>query len=135
MSCNTPIIRTVFDSTTLQAVAANGIINMPDVTSNRECLSSTGGVTTIRTPGNYIVHFNATVSATAVGAQEIQMLRNGSPVAGAHAIETAAAVGDLASMAFAFPITVTNGTTSTISFRAANAMNIRIANAVVEQVN
>lgn len=135
MSCNTPIIRTVFDSTTLQTVAANGIINMPDVTSNRECLSSTGGVITIRTPGNYIVHFNATISATAAGAQEIQMIRNGSPVPGAHAIETAAAVGDLASVAFAFPITVTKGTTATISFRAANAMSIRIANAVVEQVN
>lgn len=135
MSCNTPIIRTVFDSTTLQTVAANGIINMPDVTSNRECLSANGGVITIRTPGNYIVHFNATISATAAGAQEIQMLRNGSPVPGAHAIETAAAVGDLASVAFAFPITVTKGTTTTISFRAANAMSIRIANVVVEQVN
>lgn len=135
MSCNSPILRAVFDSTTLQAVAANGTINMPDVTNNTTCNAISGGVVTLNRAGTYIVHFNATVSATAAGAQEIQMLRNGSPVPGAHAIETAAAAGDLASMAFTALVTVQSGNTTTLSFRAANAMNIRIANVTIEKVN
>lgn len=135
MACNTPVFRAVFDSTTLQAVEANGLINFTEFTSNAKCNTGSGATITLRNPGTYIVHFNATVSATAAGAQEIQMLRNGSPVAGAHAIETAAAVGDLASMAFATPITVTNGNPTTISFRATNATNIRIANAVLAEDN
>lgn len=135
MACNTPILRGVFDSTTLQAVAANGLINFTDFTSNAQCNTGTGSTITLRNPGTYIVHFNATVSATAAGAQEIQMLRNGSPVAGAHAIETAAAAGDLASMAFTALVTVTNGTPTTIGFRATNAMNIRVANVTIEEVH
>lgn len=135
MACNTPILRGVFDSTTLQAVAADGVINFTNFTSNARCNTGEGGVITLRNPGTYIVHFNAVVSATAAGAQEIQMLRNGSPVAGAHAIETAAAVGDLASEAFTALVSVTRGTPTTIGFRAANAMNIRVANVTIEEVN
>lgn len=135
MSCNTPILRGVFDSTTLQNVVANGNINFPDVTSTGTCNSISGGVVTLRTPGTYIVHFNATVSATAIGAQEIQMIRNGSPVPGAHAIETAAAASDLASLAFTALVTVVDGNATTISFRSTTAVNIRVANVTIEKVN
>lgn len=134
MSCNTPILRGVFDSTTLQAVAAQANIQFAEFTSNSQCNSGTGGVITLRNPGTYIVHFNATISATAAGAQEVQLVRNGSLVPGAHAIETAAAAGDLASVAFATPITVTSGNATTLSIRSLNAMNIRIANIAIEEV-
>lgn len=134
MSCNTPILRGVFDSTTLQAVAAQGSIQFAEYTSNAQCNSGTGGVITLRNPGTYIVHFNATVSATAAGAQELQLVRNGSLVPGAHAIETAAAAGDLASLAFTALVTVTRGNATTLSVRALNAMNIRIANITIEEV-
>lgn len=129
MSCST-ILRGVYDSTTVQNVAANGVINFTNFVSNSNCNEGTGGTITLNRPGNYIVSFNATVSAAVAGAQEIQLFRNGSPVAGAHAIETAAAIGDLASLAFSTPISVTRGTPVTLTIRAINAMNIRIANVV-----
>lgn len=134
MSCNTPIFRGVFDSATLQNVAANGIINLPEITTtSSNCVSASGGVVTIRKPGTYMVHVNVTVSAAAAGEQEIQLLRNGTPVAGAHALETAAAVGDLASMAFAVPITVSCGSSTTLAIRTVPAANIRVANMSLEQ--
>lgn len=134
MSCNTPIFRAVFDSATLQNVAANGIINLPEVTTtSANCVNASGGVVTIRKPGTYMVHVNVTVSAAAAGAQEIQLLRNGTPVAGAHALETAAAAADLASMAFAVPITVPQGSSTTLAIRTVPAANIRVANMSLER--
>lgn len=135
MSCNTPILRAVFDSATVQAVAANGIINMPDVTSTGTCNTSASGVITLRRAGTYIVHFNATTVATAAGAQEIQMLRNGTPVPGAHALETSAAVGDNASLAFTALVSVSNGSATTLSFRSVPATSIRVANVTIEMVD
>lgn len=136
MSCKTPILRAVFDNPTAQTVAADGLIQLPNVTTN-ECCSSpvNGGTITIRQAGTYEVHFNATVEATATGTQEIQMYRNGSPVPGAHGLETAAAVGDFANIAFTGLITVDCCCGDTISFRCPTATSIRVANVTLEAVN
>lgn len=133
MACTSSDIRTVFDSTTLQAVAANGLINMPDVTTDSKCNTSTSGVVTLRVPGTYAVHANVTVSATAAGPQEVQLIRNGAPVPGAHALETAAAIGDLASMAFTTLITVPENSSVTLALRSATAANIRVAALAIER--
>lgn len=134
MSCNTPILRGVFDSTTLQAVAADGLIQFPDVTSNRQCNTINGGTVTLRNPGTYLVIINVTTSATAAGSQEIQLVRNSSVVPGAHAIETAAAVGDFTSMAFAALVTVSKCDATTLGVRAISATDIRIADIIVYEL-
>lgn len=135
MSCNTPITRGVFDSTTLQTVAANGTINFPDVTSTGTCNTAASGVFTLRRAGTYIVHVNVTVTPTAAGVQEIQLIRNGSPVPGAHALETVAAAGDSASMAFTALVSVTNNASTTLFVRSVPATSIRVANITIEPVN
>lgn len=134
MSCKTAILRAVFDSATVQEVAAGGVINLPEVTSNTRCATATGGTISIREPGDYEVAFNATLVATAVGPVEVQMYRNGSPVPGAHAIGQAAAVGDNVPLAFNGVITVECCGNESISFRAVTASTVRIANAVVEEL-
>ena len=134
MSCKTPIIRAVFDSPTVQAVDALGIINLPEVTTN-ECCSNpvTGGVITLRTNGTYEIHFNCSLVATAAGPVEVQMYRNGSPVPGAHALGTAAAIGDNVNIAFTALASV-DCCSTTIDFRAIDATSVRVANATIEEV-
>lgn len=134
MSCNTPIMRTVFDSATVQEVAAGGVINMPEVTSNSSCLTSSGGTASIRKQDDYNVSANVTAVATAIGPVEIQLYRNGSPVPGAHAIGQAAAVGDNVPLSFSTPITVECCGTETLTLRAITATTVRIANMVIEGV-
>lgn len=135
MSCKTPILRAVFDSPTVQAVDADGIINLPEVTSNTECATSTGGTITLRTPGTYEIHLNVTAVATAAGAVEVQMFRNGTAVPGAHAIGTAAAVGDNVPLSFTGLATIECCGSESISFHAVTATSIRVANATIEEVN
>ncbi len=135
MSCKTPILRAVFDSATLQAVAANGTINFTQVTSNTNCATLNGGTISLRTPGDYEVHFNVTTSAAAAGVEEIQMYRNGSPELGAHALETTATAADLASMSFTALVSVECCGNTSISFRSVPATNIRVANVTIEKVD
>ena len=68
----------------------------------------------------------------AVGTEEIQMYRNGSPVAGAHALATTAAAADLSALAFTALVTVTRGSNTVIDFRSIPATNIRVANVTIE---
>lgn len=136
MSCKTPIFRGVFDSATVQTVAADGLILFNSTTSNECCQNwYNEGTITIRQNGTYEIHFNATVAATVAGTQEIQMYRNGNPVPGAHGLETAAAVGDFANIAFTGLVTVDCCCGDTISFRCPEATSIRVANVTLEAVN
>lgn len=133
MSCKV-IAHAVFDSATVQTVAAGGVVNLPEVTKNTRCVTVTGGAMAVRGGGTYNVHVNVTATATAAGAQEFQLYRNGTPVPGAHAIATAAAVGDNVAVAFDAPISVECCGSTTIDLRSATATSIRIASITLEQV-
>lgn len=137
MSCKTPIFRAVFDSTTVQNVAADGLIQFPNVTSNECCNENqvNAGTITLTTNGTYEIHFNASLVATAAGTQEVQMYRNGSPVPGAHAIATAAAIGDTVALGFTALVTVNCCCGDTISFRCPTATSVRIANVTFETIH
>lgn len=134
MSCNKALARGSFDSPTVQDVAANGAIQFANTTTTcRDSISFNGGEVTIRKSGTYLVDFNATTVATAAGVEEIQMFRNGNAVPGAHARETAAAVGDSSSLAFATLVTVECGSPVTLSFRSVPATSVSIANVVIAE--
>lgn len=137
MSCKTPILRAVFDSPTVQNVDADGIIQFANVTTNECCNNGivNGGTITLRDTGNYEVHFNTTLVATAAGPVEVQMYRNGTPVPGAHALGTAAAVGDNVSLAFTGLVSIDCCCATTIDFRAIDATSVRVANVTLEAVN
>lgn len=136
MSCNGAIARGVFDSATPQAVTANGVINLPEVTVSSSCdVTVTGGVFTIRTPGTYAVSANVTMSADAAGTEEVQLYVNGTPQPGAHALGTAGAAADLVPMAFHDLVTVECCGTTTLDIRSVPASNVRVANVTIEPVN
>ena len=88
-----------FDNATVQEVAANGTIQLPLSTDNTSCIESNGGDVTIRGAGTYAISVNVTTIATAAGIEEIQLYRDGTSIPGAHAQQSAAAVGDASSMA------------------------------------
>lgn len=136
MSCKTPILRAVFDNPTVQTVDAGGVIQLPDVTTN-ECCSApvNGGLVTIRKNGTYEIHFNCTLVATAAGPVEVQMYRNGAAVPGAHALGTAAAIGDNVSLAFTALVSVDCCCSTTFDFRCIDATSVRVANLTLEGVN
>lgn len=133
MSCNNAALRAVFDSATLQDVAAGGTINLPEVTSNSCCATANGGTVTIKESGNYDVAWNLTAVATAAGVIEAQLYRNGSPVPGAHAFETAAATGDYVSMSASTLVSVDCCCGDTLSLRVPNATSVRVASIIVEK--
>lgn len=136
MSCKTPILRARFDDPTVQAVAANGVIMLPNVTSNTECADVDSGIVTLRKHGTYEVHFNATLVATsATDNVEVQMYRDGTPVPGAHAIATAGAVGNNIPMSFTALVTTECCGSEAIDFRSITASSVRIANVTIEAVN
>lgn len=136
MSCKTPIFRAVYDSAAVQPVAADGLILFNSTTSNQCCKDMYNeGTITIKQSGTYEIHFNATLAATAAGTQEVQMYRNGNPVPGAHGLETAAAIGDFANIAFTALVTVDCCCGDTISFRCPEATSIRVANVTLEEVH
>lgn len=134
MGCKT-IGRFTFDSATVVDLPANGLIQFPNKTISTRCISSDGTNITLRSPGAYLVLFNATFVATAAGPIESQGYRNGNAMPGMHAIDTAAAVGDNVSQAYAQPITVgRNSGEVTLNFRVSQAVSERIASVTVIKV-
>lgn len=127
--------RFVYDSTTTTAVPANGNIPLPLSTISTNCLSCDGTTITINRCGVYEVSANFSMSATAAGAVEVQMYRNGNAVPGAHAITTASAASDLVSQDFTAVVTVpANSPTATINFKSPTGGSIEIANVIVVKV-
>lgn len=127
--------RFTYDSATPVAVAANANVPLPTAAVSTPCVSCDGSTITINRSGAYLIQANFTFSAAAAGTVETQMVRNGNPVAGAHALSTTGAVGDLAPQAFATVITVPkNAPMSTLGFKALSATNVRVANVIVVKV-
>lgn len=127
--------RFTFDNATTTAVAAGGNIPLPNVTVSTPCVSCDGQTITINRSGAYLVQANFTFSAAAAGAVETQAYRNGNPVAGAHAISTAAAIGSFIPQEMSTVITVPKSAPiSTLSFKALSATNVRVANVIVVKV-
>lgn len=136
MSCKEPLIRAAFDSATLQEVAADGVIELPNVTVSSTCDATvSGGTVTLRTPGTYVVHVNVTTSAAAAGTEEVQLYVNGAPKIGAHALGTAAAAADLTPMAFNDLVTVECCGTASLTVRTTPATNVRVANVIINDAN
>lgn len=134
MSCRKTIARGSFDSPTVAVIQANGTIQFVNHQTTCDDVVFNGGDIVLRECGDYEIHFNATTIATAAGVEEIQMFRNGTAVAGAHALETAAAVGDASSMAFTALVTVSCCGEVNISFRSIPASSIRVANVTIDKV-
>lgn len=128
--------RFVFDSSTATTLAADQNIPLPTTTISTNCLSCDGSNITINRCGVYQITANFTFVATATGANETQMYRNGNAVPGAHALSTAAAVGDNLPQSFSTVITVPrNAPTATINFKVADATSLEIANVIVIKVS
>lgn len=135
MSCKIPSLRAVFDSPTLQSVAAGGVISLPNVTSNTKCLTASDGTIAIRNPGTYKVSWNVTATANAAGPVEVQLYRDGSPVPGSHAAATAAAAGNLVPMSASALVTVECCGSEALALRMATAAGVRIANVAIEKID
>lgn len=135
MSCKTPILRAVFDSATLQAVAANGVINLPEVTSNSRCVTVSGGTINIRETGTYEVHWNVTTSAAAAGTENVQLFANGNPVPGSHALATAAAAANLVPLAATGVTTIDCCGNTALTLRSVPATNVRVANITLYKID
>lgn len=126
--------RFAYDSAAPQAVAAGANVLLPESTA-RGCISGAGnGEVRISRSGTYMVSFNATFEATAAGAVGVAMRHNGATVPGAAASATLAAAGDLASVAFASPVTVRCRESDTVSFAVDAATAVTVAACVVERV-
>lgn len=134
MGCNEALARFTFDSATVEAVAALGTIQYSSGTKNSKCITENAGNITLNRKGDYKVTVNVTTIATAAGVEEIQLYRNGTAVPGAHALETAAAVGDATSMSFSTFITVDCCGGLQLSVRSTPATSVRIANITIEQI-
>lgn len=132
MSCKA-LARGSFDSPTVQAVAANGQIQFANTMSTCNDVTFNGGDITIRRPGTYLVAVNVTTAAVAAGTEEVQLLRDGTAVPGAHALETAAAVGNLSTMAFATLVTVPKCGTAALAVRSVPATSVRVAGIVIAE--
>lgn len=126
MSCNKKLARGTFDSATVAAVGENGTLPVTSFTTNSKCIENDNGVITVRGGGTYEVMVNVTTIATAAGVEEIQLYRNGTPVPGAHAFGTAAAVGDNVPMSFSTPITVECCGNTVLTVRSTPATSIRV---------
>lgn len=127
--------RFTYDSSTPEAIAAGGNILVPQQTVSTRCLSCDGGVITINRCGVYEISANFTFAATAAGAIETIMYRNGNAVSGAYASSTAAAIGDYLPQTINAVITVPqNAPIAQIVFRATNATSVRAANIIVTKV-
>lgn len=136
MACNNKLARGTFDSATVAAVGANGILPATSFTTNTKCIENDNGVITIRGGGTYEVMVNVTTIATAIGVEEVQLYRNGTPIPGAHAQGTAAAVGDAVPMSFSTPVTVECCGATTLTVRSTPATSLRIYQInIMEQEN
>lgn len=137
MSCNCKnraLAQAVFDNAAVQAVPAGGIMQPASIATSTDCIELVGGEIRINRPGDYKVSVNATMGTAAAGTVEVQLFRNGSPVPGAHALETAAAADDVVSLTFNDLITVDCCGGTVISVRAVAAANMRVLNVIVEEV-
>lgn len=134
MVCKT-VGRFVFDSTTPVAVAANGNIPVANATITNDCIESDGTNITINRGGLYLVLVNLTHVATDVGSLETQLYRNGMAIPGAHAVDTAGAIGNDVSQGFNALITVPKCGNTVINVRALTATSIRIANMLIIRIS
>ena len=127
--------RFVYDSTTATAITADGAVPLPASTTSTNCVSCDGYNININRSGVYQIIGDFTFAATATGAVETQMYRNGNALAGAHALSTVATVGDFVSQTINSVITVPcNAPTATINFKAIDATSVRVANVVIIKV-
>lgn len=127
--------RFTYDSATALTLAAGDTIPVPSSTVSNKCISCDGKNITINNSGLYQIVANFTFAATAEGPIETQMYRNGNALPAAHAIDTAAAVGNFASQAFSALVTVPcNAPQATINVKALNATNVRVANIIVIKI-
>ena len=127
--------RFVYDNATASAVTTGGNILLPNSTVTSSCVSCDGSNITISRGGTYLIVADFTFAATATGAQETQMYRNGNAVLGAHAINTVAAIGDYVSQSFSTLVTVPkNAPLTTLNFKSADAASVRVANVIVSKI-
>jgi hypothetical protein len=127
--------RFVFDSTTAATLDANQNISLPTSTVSTNCISCDGTNITINRCGTYQISADFSFAATAVAAIETQMYRNGNAVPGAHALDTATAVGNLTSQSFNALVTVPRNAVGTVlNFKALDATSVRVANVIVTKV-
>ena len=123
------------DSATAITLAAGDTIPVPNSTVSNKCVSCDGKNITINNSGLYQIVANFTFAATAEGSVETQMYRNGNALPAAHAIDTAAASGNLVSQAFSALVTVPcNAPQATINVKALSATSVRIANIIVVKI-
>lgn len=131
---NKHTIRATYDSTTLQAIGANEAIQFQNVTSADNCsITVNGGTISLKKAGTYSIFINVSTSAATAGTEEIQLLRHGFAVQGAHAMQTASTAGDFSSMSFEALVSVSCNT-ETLEIQSVPATNVRIANLVIKKV-
>ena len=134
MGCKT-IGRFTYDNATGQALEANTPIQFTNKTISTKCVDTDGSSISIRRPGAYLILANYTFVATAAGAIETQMYRNGNAVPSMHAIRTPAADGDKLSKSYAQPHTIDCGTNEVVlNFKTVGATTERIASVTVIKV-
>lgn len=127
-----------FINTTPTAVAVNANIPFNNNTISTNCIAYNNGEIQLRAPGLYMIHANFTVTSAAGGTAIVNMLENGTPVAGASASETVAA-GSLSNVAFTAITTVKSECSSTtdyaaLTFNNVNAMTYNVSNVIVEKI-
>lgn len=121
--------RFTFDSATAQSVDAGG--NLPLSTATATCnLTCDGETVTIDQCGVFLVLANCTVDAVSAGDVETQLHRNGNPVPGAHACDTAAE-GDCVSQSYSTVISIPKCGQTTVCIRSAAAVDVEVAGLVV----
>lgn len=127
--------RFVYNSATAQAVAEGGNITYANNTTTNNCVQSAGqGIVRIEKAGLYNVFFNCAFEATAAGAVTAQLMHNGVAVPGAAGAVTLGAVGDLASVSFATPVTVKCCANDALNVVVNADTSVTIAALVVEKV-
>lgn len=127
-----------FINTTPTAVAVNTNLQFNNNTISTNCITYTDNEIQLRAPGLYMIYANFTVTSATAGTAIINLLENGTPVAGASASETVAA-GDVVNLAFTAITTVKPECGSTIdyaslTFNNVNAMTYNVANVIVEKI-
>lgn len=122
--------RFVYDSTAAYSVVAGDAL--PLTTATTTCnLSCDGGTVTISQAGVYLITANMTFEASATGAIETQLYRNGNAVSGAHAYSTADASGDYVSQEYSTIVSVPKCGQATISIKTLDDASVIVANLLV----
>lgn len=126
--------RFVYDSSSVTSLAVNDSVSGLSSTVSNRFIDCDGTNIIIYKPGTYQILVNLTLEATAVGTIETQIYRNNTVVAGAHAVSTATAIGDSITQSYSTVLTVSCGTPTTINIKALTAMNLRIANIIINRI-